>query len=206
MPNSCHLLQTSTRERRQHHFPPLSFLVPGLVPGNSMKHHLLRAVPAGLIFLLACLCRADDQLPSNARVDKVLVLKKERTLELLDHGKVLKKYKVALGGAPVGPKTRQGDHKTPEGTYVVDRRNAHSAYYRALHLSYPNAEDRARARKSGLPPGGDIMIHGLPNGMGWIGNAHRQRDWTDGCIAVTDKEIDEIWQLVPDGTMVEIRP
>lgn len=158
------------------------------------------------MLLLACHCLAGDKLPSNARVDKVLVLKKERTLELLDHGKVLKKYKVALGGAPVGPKTRQGDHKTPEGTYVVDRRNAHSQYYRALHISYPNADDRAQARKSGLPPGGDIMIHGLPNGMRWIGDAHRKRDWTDGCIAVTDKEIDEIWQLVPNGTTVEIRP
>src|ERR1700739_2140251 len=135
MPNASHLLQTSTRKRRRHQFPPLSFLVPGLVPGNSMRHQFQRAVHAGLIFLLVCLCRADDQLPPSARVDRVLVLKRERTLELLDHGKVLKKYKVALGGAPVGPKTRQGDHKTPEGTYVVDRRNAHSAYYRALHLS-----------------------------------------------------------------------
>jgi murein L,D-transpeptidase YafK len=124
----------------------------------------------------------------------------------LDHGKVLKKYKVALGGEPTGPKERQGDHKTPEGVYVLDRRNERSHFYRSLHVSYPNGEDRARAQKAGVDPGGDIVVHGLPNGVGWIGSAHRMRNWTDGCIAVTNEEMDEIWRSVPDGTPIEIRP
>lgn len=133
-------------------------------------------------------------------------MKKERTLLLLDHGVVLKKYKVALGGEPEGPKRKSGDHKTPEGTYALDRRNEHSRFYRSLHLSYPGTEDRARAAKSGVDPGGDIMIHGLPNGLGWMGSTHRLRDWTDGCIAITDEEMDEIWRAVPDGTVIEINP
>jgi murein L,D-transpeptidase YafK len=135
-----------------------------------------------------------------------VVRKKDRTLSLLDHGKVLKTYKVALGGDPFGPKRKNGDHKTPEGIYVLDRRNEHSHYYRSLHISYPNADDRAQAAKAGAESGGDIMVHGLPNGLGWIGSKHRLRDWTDGCIAVTDEEMDEIWRAVPDGTVIEINP
>lgn len=125
---------------------------------------------------------------------------------LMQAGQVIKTYKIALGSAPVGPKMRQGDHRTPEGIYVIDSRNANSKFHRALHVSYPNAADRERARKLGVPPGGNIFIHGLPNGYGFIGAAHRARDWTDGCIAVTDQEIEEIWKLVGNGTPVEIRP
>jgi len=121
-------------------------------------------------------------------------------------GQVLKTYKIALGGEPVGAKTMQGDHRTPEGDYVINSRNTHSQFHRSLHISYPNAADRERARKLGVAPGGDVYIHGLPNGYGFIGAAHRARDWTDGCIAVTDQEIEEIWKLVDDGTPVEIRP
>jgi len=121
-------------------------------------------------------------------------------------GQVLKTYKIALGSEPVGPKTRRGDHRTPQGIYVIDSRNAHSQFHRSLHISYPNAVDRERARKLGVATGGDIFIHGLPNGYGFIGAAHRARDWTDGCIAVTDQEIEEIWKLVANGTPVEIRP
>jgi len=120
--------------------------------------------------------------------------------------KVLKTYQVALGGEPVGPKTHQGDHKTPEGTYVLDHRNPHSQFYRSIHISYPNSQDRTRARKQHASPGGDIFLHGLPNGYSWIGKNHRRKDWTDGCIAVTDEEMDEIWRLVPDGTPIDIRP
>jgi murein L,D-transpeptidase YafK len=90
--------------------------------------------------------------------------------------------------------------------YVIDSRKADSQFHRSLHISYPNAADRERARKLGVPPGGDIYIHGLPNGYGFIGAAHRARDWTDGCVAVTDREIEEIWSLVGNGTPVEIRP
>ena len=98
------------------------------------------------------------------------------------------------------------DARTPEGRYVIDSRNAASAYHKALHISYPNSDDRKRAAKLGVAPGGAVMIHGLPNGKGWVGPTHRLYDWTLGCIAVTDQEIDEIWNLVPVGTPVEIRP
>ena len=148
-------------------------------------------------------------LSTSAQVelaDQVLVLKGERTMKLLAHGKVLRSYKVALGGEPVGAKQQQGDHKTPEGQYVLDRRNPLSKYYRSLHVSYPNEHDKLEAAKRGVDPGGDIMIHGLPNGFAWLGALHRDHDWTDGCIALTDKEMDEIWRLVPDGTPIEIRP
>jgi murein L,D-transpeptidase YafK len=170
-------------------------------------HAFLRLM--GFVFLVSSISigtYAEDRLPSNARADRVLVVKSARTLTLLNHGHVLKTYKVALGGDPIGAKTRQGDHKTPEGIYVLDRRNAHSQFYRAIHISYPNVRDRERARTLGASPGGDIMLHGLPNGYRWIGKGHRARDWTDGCIAVTDEEMDEIWRAVPDGTVIDIRP
>ena len=155
---------------------------------------------------LLSICHADDRLANDAHADRVLVVKKERTLVLLDHGEILKKYKISLGADPTGPKNRQGDHKTPEGNYILDRRNEHSHFYRSLHISYPNADDRARAAKSGVDPGGDIMLHGLPNGFGWLGSTDRLRDWTDGCIAVTNEEMDEIWRAVADGTPIEIDP
>ena len=145
-------------------------------------------------------------LPQDEKADRVVVVKKDRSLTLLRHGAILKTYKIALGGNPVGPKTRQGDHKTPEGIYTLDSRNAHSRFYRSIHISYPNAEDRRRANRTGVLPGGDIFVHGLPNGFGWLGDTHRLKDWTDGCIAVTNDEMDEIWRAVPDGTMIEIRP
>lgn len=138
--------------------------------------------------------------------DRVLVVKHERRLQLLNQGKVIKTYKVALGAEPVGAKSRQGDHKTPEGVYVLDSRNPHSQFHKSLHISYPGARDRAAARQHGVSPGGNVFVHGLPNGYGWIGAGHRAKDWTDGCIAVTNQEIDEIWRAVADGTPIEIRP
>lgn len=141
-----------------------------------------------------------------AKADQVIVAKSARTLTLLEHGKVLRTYKVALGGTPVGAKEQQGDHKTPEGHYVLDRRNPKSRFYKSIHVSYPNDQDEKRAAQRGVSPGGDIMVHGLPNGFGWLGATHRNMDWTDGCIAVTNAEMDEIWELVADGTPIEIRP
>jgi murein L,D-transpeptidase YafK len=155
--------------------------------------------------MLICVA-AGQTLPPNALADAVIVLKKEHKLILLSRGSVLKSYKIALGGDPVGPKTRQGDHKTPEGQYVLDRRNLHSRFYRSIHISYPGKRDVAQARALGVSPGGDVYIHGLPNGYRWVGSGHRLMDWTDGCIAVTNEEMDEIWRAVPDGTPIEIRP
>jgi len=119
---------------------------------------------------------------------------------------VLREYRVALGRNPRGPKRNQGDGRTPEGRYVIEARSAYSGFHRALRISYPNDEDRDFAARAGVAPGGNVMIHGLPNAAGWVGDAHRGFDWTDGCIAVTDDEMDEIWELVDDGTPIEIRP
>ena len=141
----------------------------------------------------------------SPKADRVIVIKHERKLTLMHAGTVLKTYSVALGAVPVGAKERQGDHRTPEGLYVLDSHNDHSHFYKAIHISYPNAEDRKRAARLGVSPGGDVFIHGLPNGYGLVGAAHRLHDWTDGCIAVTNAEIDEIWSLVPNGTPIEIK-
>jgi tetratricopeptide (TPR) repeat protein len=138
--------------------------------------------------------------------DRILIEKKERLLTLISKGKVLKTYKIALGGNPDGPKERQGDNKTPEGTYVIDSRNSDSRYHLSLHISYPNEKDKKRAKQLGVSPGGDIMIHGIKNGFSWVGDLHTEVDWTRGCIAVTDEEIEEIDKLAPNGTIVEIRP
>jgi murein L,D-transpeptidase YafK len=142
----------------------------------------------------------------SKQADRIVIEKSKRTLTLMSGNTVLKTYKVALGGQPVGAKQRQGDHKTPEGLYIVDQKNPASQFHRALHLSYPNAQDRETARKLGVSPGGDVEIHGIGAKYGWVGAAHRQMDWTDGCIAVTNEEIDEIWPMVPVGTVVEIKP
>ena len=157
-----------------------------------------------LVMLVALSVLAADA--PTPKVDKILILKRERKLILLSGSKEVRSYRVALGPNPVGPKTYRGDNRTPEGFYKIDGRNPGSAYHRSLHVSYPNADDRARAKKLGKNPGGDIFIHGLPNGQGWVGKAHALHDWTLGCIAVTDEEIEEIWKLVPNGTVVEIRP
>jgi murein L,D-transpeptidase YafK len=165
----------------------------------------IRILPGLWIFLLSGMVLAQTAAKA-LHADKVVVLKKERTLQLLSQGKVIKTYKVALGGDPVGAKTQRGDHKTPEGLYVLDSRNAHSKFYKSIHISYPSARDRAAAKQNGVSPGGDVFVHGLPNGYGWVGAEHRAKDWTDGCIAVTNQEIDEIWLAVAEGTPIEIRP
>ena len=144
--------------------------------------------------------------PLQQRASKIVVLKTEHELLLLDAANnIIRRYSVAIGRGGLEPKQVQGDHKTPEGLYVVDRHKRDSRFHRALHVSYPNDADRERARRLGSEPGGDIMIHGIQNGLGWLGPLHRIVDWTDGCIAVTDSEIEEIWSAVPDGTPVEIR-
>ena len=140
------------------------------------------------------------------KADSILILKKERVLQLLKDGKPFKKYRIALGRSPIGAKTQQGDNRTPEGNYVVDSRNPQSTYHLSLHVSYPNAQDIANAKARHVLTGGDIMIHGLPKQYAWVGAAHVKRDWTLGCIAVTNAEIEEIWRLVPNGTPIEIRP
>jgi murein L,D-transpeptidase YafK len=164
----------------------------------------MRLLVAG-IFLFTSWFYLFSQNPS-AGVDWVVVYKHERKLVLLSQGKEVRTYKVALGGQPTGPKTRHGDHRTPEGSYILDSRNPNSHFYKAFHISYPNAKDLAAAKKSDVSPGGDIMLHGLPKEYAWVGKAHVLHDWTDGCIAVTNEEMDELWKLVRVGTPIEIKP
>ena len=147
-----------------------------------------------------------DYAIQKGSADRILIEKSARRLMLISRGEVLKSYKIALGGNPIGPKERQGDNKTPVGTYVIDARNRDSRFHLSLRISYPNERDKKRAKELGVSPGGDIMIHGIKNGFSWVGDAHTGVDWTKGCIAVTDQEIEEIDKLAPNGTIVEIRP
>ena len=181
------------------HVISLAFDARGLLIIRAVRIRVLTACLLGGIL-------AAQSATAPLKVDRVLLLKKARTLQLLSRGNVVKSYTVALGENPVGAKTRQGDHRTPEGVYVLDSRNQHSRFHKSIHISYPNAKDRATARAHGVSPGGDVFVHGLPNGYGWVGAAHRTKDWTDGCIAVTNEEIEEIWKAVRDGTPIEIRP
>jgi murein L,D-transpeptidase YafK len=145
-------------------------------------------------------------LPSGVKATRVSVYKSARKLVLLDGERVLKTYRIALGPTPQGPKTQDGDDRTPEGEYRIDGRNPESSFHLSLHISYPDEDARQQAARRGVDAGGEIMIHGLRNGLGWLGGAHRVADWTRGCIAVTNPEIEEIWRVVPDGTPIEIRP
>lgn len=168
-----------------------------------------------IVFLVVCLVAVGiaaaaylniDPLPRDAVADRVLVEKSARRLTLWRNGKTLKTYRVALGRAPLGAKEFEGDQRTPEGVYAIDFHKPDSDYHLALHISYPEQPDIDRAALQGFSAGSDIMIHGLPNGRWWIGRFHRRSDWTAGCIAVTDFEIEEIFRAVPDGTLIEIRP
>jgi murein L,D-transpeptidase YafK len=156
-----------------------------------------------VVLILALHCGA---AAAPIQADKIVILKCAHSMTLFSGSKVLKTYKVALGSVPVGPKQVEGDHKTPEGEYVIDSKNQHSQFHLSLHISYPSAADQQRARSLGARPGGAIMIHGLARPFAYLGPLHRQADWTNGCIAVTNAEIEEIWKLVPVGTRVEIRP
>ena len=145
-----------------------------------------------------------DAIPKNTVIDKVFVDKSARVLQLLSDNKVIKTYHVALGGNPIGHKQKQGDQRTPNGAYKLDYKNEKSKYYRSIHVSYPNAADKARAKKLGVNPGGDIMIHGQKNGFGQLASITQRLDWTEGCIAVTNDEMDEIMAAVKVGTAIEI--
>jgi len=138
--------------------------------------------------------------------DRLVVLKSERKLVLMRGDRVVKVYNVALGRYPDGAKRRQGDAKTPEGTYTIDYRLKKSSFYKAIHISYPSTWDKAQARLRGESPGGKIMIHGLANGWTARQIGHPWLDWTQGCIAVNNREMDELWRLVDLGTPIEIHP
>ena len=138
--------------------------------------------------------------------DRVVVEKSSRKLHLLKGGVPFRTFKIALGIRPVGDKEREGDFKTPEGTYTLDARNPDSEYFLAIHVSYPNRRDRAEARKNGEDPGGAIMIHGQPNEPSRSEAYYRTQDWTNGCIAVSNSDMIDIWLMTSENTAIEIRP
>ncbi len=167
---------------------------------------LMRPVILLSILLLTALSANQAQSSTELRANHVIVKKSARTLYLFQDQKLLKTFPVSLGKNPIGHKLYQGDRRTPEGRYQLDWRNANSKFYRSIHISYPNLTDRRQANQKGVNPGGSIMIHGLPNKYADGAEVMLDLNWTDGCIAVSNRAIEEIWQLVADNTTIDIIP
>jgi murein L,D-transpeptidase YafK len=166
----------------------------------------ISAVLGVLLVLGAATARAEDPISVPEYADRVLVDKSERKLYLLKAGRVLREVDVSLGLVPAGPKQREGDFRTPEGKYFLDARNADSDFFLSIHVSYPDDSDRVRARAQGVDPGGQIMIHGLPNEPRYDLRRYLDTDWTDGCIAVSNSDMVDIWLMTRESTPIEIRP
>lgn len=154
-------------------------------------------------FLVALTCSLAS---AQSKVELVRVLKAERKLELIANGTVVKEFKIALGSNPIGHKQQEGDGKTPEGIYTLDYKKSDSAYYKAIHVSYPNEKDVSLAKARGVNPGGQIMIHGQKNGLGWLSFISQRMDWTQGCVALSNDDMETVWKMVDAGTKIEIRP
>ena len=150
--------------------------------------------------------RSASRPAAPAAGDSLVVEKSKRQLVVYYRGEAVRTYYVALGRSPVGDKQRIGDNRTPEGVFRIEGRNPNSRYHLSLRISYPDSAHRLRAAKLGVAPGGDIMIHGLPPEQAAFGPAHRDYDWTNGCIAVTNGEIEELWRVIRDGTPIQIKP
>lgn len=148
----------------------------------------------------------EDPLPSDVHIDQIVVLKSKRQLVAYADGIPVKTYKISLGYEPIGDKQFEGDNRTPEGVYFISDKNAGSGYHKNLGISYPSEEDATQARAENREPGGDIKIHGLRNGFGALGKFHRWFDWTRGCIAMTNDEMDELYEAVDIGTTIVIQP
>ncbi len=148
----------------------------------------------------------EQKLSSNIKIDSLVVTKSKRELMAFSNGELIKTYKISLGKNPVGDKEFEGDKKTPEGIYFINAKNPNSGYYKNLGISYPNKHDLEVSKKIGKPTGGDVKIHGLKNGIGFISKFQRWYDWTAGCIALTDQEVDELYNTVDIGTKIEIKP
>jgi murein L,D-transpeptidase YafK len=162
---------------------------------------IVKIVATTIIILLSLGTAHSEQI-----ADLVLVEKSKSRLYLMREGEVFASFNVAFGSNPRGHKQEQGDGRTPEGHYMLDYKNAGSAYYKSIHISYPNAKDREEARKRGVSPGGDIMIHGQKNGYGRLSILVQRFNWTNGCIALSDRDMDYVWNAVKPGTPIEIRP
>ena len=167
---------------------------------NTISSQPIKHISMKILFLVFVLTSSF----AFAKVDLVKVDKSANKMFLMQGEKVIKEYKIALGANPQGHKQQEGDKRTPEGTYTLDYKKEDSAYYRSMHISYPNKIDIESAKKRGVSPGGFIMIHGQPNGRGWIASISQQTNWTDGCIALSNEEMDEFMALVAVGTKIDI--
>lgn len=156
---------------------------------------------AAILFLIV-----SSPILATQKADLVLVIKSQNKLYLKKNGKILKEFHVVFGAHPKGPKEKEGDERTPEGRYILDYKNSHSSYYKSIHISYPNKEDIKKANKMGVNPGGEIMIHGQRNYFGWLSFIVQWFNWTNGCIAVTNSDMDIIWNSVDAGTPIDIQP
>lgn len=161
----------------------------------------MKKILLAILVPLATLAWGESELPY---AELVLIDKSERKMWLITEGRKYREYDISLGDNPIGHKEQERDEKTPEGRYTIDYRNPESKYHLSLHIDYPREQDRENADSKGVSPGGEIFIHGLPNGAGHMSLAYQNIDWTDGCIAVNNPEIEEIWELVRDGTPIEI--
>ncbi|NLE02316.1 MAG: L,D-transpeptidase family protein [Fibrobacter sp.] len=166
---------------------------------------MLLVVFIGTVFTLRA-GKVTLPLDKNQQIDKVVVIKHLRKLYLYNEGKVIKEYDISLGRVSKGHKEYEGDRKTPEGLYCLNDKNHNSGYHKNFGISYPDKKDRAHADSLGKSPGGDIKIHGLRNGFGWIGRLHLLFNWTYGCIALTNEDLDELYVTVKIGTPIEIMP
>lgn len=165
---------------------------------SPIKHYIFVLFALALLSPLTCF--------GEPVADKVLVIKSEHALYLMKDGEAFATFHVVFGAEPEGHKQQQGDQRTPEGEYTLGYKNSNSRYYKSIHVSYPNAQDRAQAKQRGVRPGGDIMIHGQPNGKEWLGPISQLFNWTDGCIALRNKDMDAVWDAVDPGTPIEISP
>lgn len=156
--------------------------------------------------LVLYLIYPEKALSPQAKIDYIKVEKSKRKLYAFQNGKLLKTYQISLGGQPVGHKQFEGDKKTPQGIYIINAKNANSGYHKNLGVSYPNTNDLYFAKKAGRSAGGDVKLHGLRNGLGFLGKFQRLHDWTAGCIALTNHEIDELYGATAIGTKIEILP
>ena len=162
--------------------------------------------PARYLILLWLIVCQSVMAGNVQKADEVLVVKSEKRLYLLHRNKPFASFPVTFGSNPKGHKQMRGDGRTPEGSYVLDYKNPNSKFYKSIHISYPDQHDRDHARRNGMDPGGDIMIHGQPNGYGWAAPVLQLFSWTDGCVALSDSNMDVIWESVDPGTPIEIRP
>ena len=171
-----------------------------------MKKKVITLFASFFVLLIIYFLYPEKRLPATTKINKLVVFKSKRKLLAYSNKEIVKEYVISLGGNPKGHKQFEGDNKTPEGIYFISGKAPHHIFHKYLHVSYPNAADIRFAKKSGKSPGGQILIHGLNKKFSFLKKFHRWYDWTRGCIAVTDAEIDELYSAVEVGSKIEIYP